>query len=57
MLVPAEHTIKSCVKLIIIPLVDITSIDPEITHIVLLSSFPTETEFGVTSLVLVLTSN
>ena len=56
-LVPAEHAIESRVELIVIPLVNAAGVDPEVAHIVLRSSFLTETEFGVTSLILALASD
>jgi hypothetical protein len=56
-LVLAEHAIKSYIKLIIIPLIDVVGIDPEVAYIVLRSSFFTKTEFGVTSLIPALASD
>jgi hypothetical protein len=57
MLVLAEYAIKSRVKFIVILLIDTTSIDLDIAHIVFRSSFLTKTEFSITSLVLALASN
>jgi hypothetical protein len=50
--VPAEHAIKSCAELVIVPLIDAAGVHPEVIQTVLCSSFSAETEFGVASLVL-----